>query len=39
LEVRNILANTGNLPKIYGQSHPKQDEIAQLDTFENGMSA
>jgi FAD dependent oxidoreductase len=39
LEVRNILANTGSLPKIYGKSHPKQDEIAQLDTFENGMAA
>ncbi|AFZ01127.1 FAD-dependent oxidoreductase [Calothrix sp. PCC 6303] len=39
LEVRNILASTGSLPKIYGQSHPKQDDIAQLDRFENGMSA
>jgi hypothetical protein len=38
LEVRNILANTGGLPKIYGQSYPKQDEIAQLDRFENGMA-
>jgi FAD dependent oxidoreductase len=38
-EVHDILASTGKLPKIYGQPRSQQDQIAQLDNFENTLAA
>ncbi|MEA5572370.1 FAD-dependent oxidoreductase [Calothrix sp. UHCC 0171] len=38
-EIRDILASTGKLSKIYGQANPKQEEIARLDKFENALAA
>lgn len=38
-EVRDILASTEKLPKIYGQSYAQQEDIARLDQFENVLAA
>jgi hypothetical protein len=37
-EVRNVLASTGRISKIYGQADPQAD-IARIDTFENVLAA
>jgi FAD dependent oxidoreductase len=38
-EVRDVLASTGKLSKIYGQPDAQQEDIAQLDKFENALAA
>jgi FAD dependent oxidoreductase len=38
-QVRDILANIGKLSKIYGQPRSQQDQITQLNNFENTLAA
>ncbi|MEO1187405.1 MAG: FAD-dependent oxidoreductase, partial [Cyanobacteria bacterium J06636_27] len=36
-QVRNVLAQTGKIAKIYGQNYTAQ--ARELDSFENGIAA